>query len=64
MVNSIIVTLTAAVGNSGAFKYGHVPAPCQSDTRNNDGPRIEVLWLYSLFSVGGKPEKDFLLCPK
>lgn len=64
MVNSIIVTLTAAVGNSGAFKYGHVSAPRQSDTRNNDGPRIEVLWLHSLISVGGKSEKDFLLCPK
>lgn len=43
MANSIILTLTAAVGNSGAFKYGHAFAPRQSGTEDNDGPRIEVL---------------------
>lgn len=64
MANSIILTLTAAVGNSGAFKYGHAFAPRQSGTEDNDGPRIEVLLLYSLFSVGGKSEKDVLLYPK
>lgn len=63
MANSIILTLTAAIGNSGAFKYGHVFAPRQSATEDNDGPRIEVLLLYSLFSVGRKSEKDFLLYP-
>lgn len=64
MANSVILTLTAAIGNSGAFKYGHAFAPRQSDTENNDGSRIEALFLSSLFSVGGKSEKDFLLCPK
>ena len=43
MVNSIILTLTAAAENSGAFKYGHAFAPRQSDPEDNDGPRIEVL---------------------
>lgn len=64
MANSIILTLTAAVGNRWAFKYGHAFAPRQSDAEDNDGRRIEVLLLYPLFSVGGKSEKDFLLYPK
>lgn len=64
MANSIVLTLTAAVGNSGAFKYGQACAPRQADIEDNDGPRIECLLLYALFSVGGKSEKDFLLYPK
>lgn len=64
MADSIILTLTVTVGNSWAFKYGHAFAPHQSDTEDNDGPRIQVLLLYSLFSVGEKSEKDFLLYPR
>lgn len=63
MADNIILTLTVTVGNSWAFKYGHAFAPRQSDTEDN-GPRIQVLLLYSLFSVGEKSEKDFLLYPK
>lgn len=43
MANGIILTLTAAAENTGAFKCGHALAPRQPDTEDNDGPRIEVL---------------------